>query len=352
MSPSPFSSLHKDMASEILARVPKRLYPILACFSKNLRSLVRSPDIHKIRSLLRKDSLYICFMHKSGGVHTPHWFTLRRTENKPPSEKNHFVSVVVNLAFPDPNEHMPSIIACGPEIFFISGSLVPSSTVWIFDSRTGVSRQGPSMNEERLFKSVGLVGSKIYVVEGYVDDEIHQAESFDVKNESWEHAPRPELESSFLATANVSLDRKVCALMSVAEITVCYDTRDGSCEVFGLPKDKWWRTGVCVIDNVLYVYYARFGLMWYDTELKLWRVVTGLDDLKKVRSVAMAEYYGKMAFLWRDFAVVGGVMKEVWCRMIALDRSEEGINGTAESGQLMGSVPRGYRLQHCLSVSE
>ncbi|KAG2331107.1 hypothetical protein Bca52824_002287 [Brassica carinata] len=348
MAPSLFSSLHKDIAWRILARVPKRSYPVLACVSKNLRSLVRSPEIHKIRSLLRKDSLYICFMHKTNGVHTPHWFTLRRsTENS-----NHFVSVV-DLAFPDPNEPMPSIIACGPEIFFISGSFVPSSTVWIFDSRTGEFRQGPSMNEEHLFKSVGLVGSKIYVVEGYVNDEIHhQAESFDVKTQTWERAPSPELEGSFLATANVSLDRKVCKLMAAGDVAVFYDTRDGSCEVFDLPKDKWWRTGVCVMDNVMYVYYARFGLMWYDTGVKLWRVVNRLDGLKKVRGVAMAEYYGKMAFLWREYGVVGGAMKEVWCRMIALERSEEGISGTAESGQLMGSVPRGFRLQHCLSVSE
>ena len=97
------------------------------------------------------------------------------------------------------------------------------------------------------------------VVEGYVNDEIHQAESLNVKTQTWEPAPSPELEFSFILTANVSLDRKVCALMSVAAITVCYDIRDGSCEVFDLPKDKWWRTGVCVMDNVLYVYYSRFG---------------------------------------------------------------------------------------------
>ncbi|KAL0712423.1 hypothetical protein Bca4012_019401 [Brassica carinata] len=338
MSPSQFSSLHKDVAWHILSRVPKRLYPTLACVSKNLRSLVRSPEIHKIRSLLHKDSLYICFMHITNGVDTPHWFTLRRTTDNnhfhPSSDdQNQFVSVV-DLAFPDPNEPMPSIIACGPEIFFISGSFVPSSTMWVFDSRTSEFRQGPSMNVDHFFKSVGLVGSKIYVVGGHIKDEIHhQAESFDVKTRTWEPAPTPVQERPFLSTADVSLDRKVCALMAVGNI-VCYNTRDGSCDVFELPKDEW------------------FGLMWYDTELKLWRVVNGLDGLKKVRGVAMAEYYGKLAFLWRDFAVVGGEMKEIWCRMIGLERSEEGIDGIAEPGQLMGRVPSGYTLQHCLSVSE
>ncbi|CAH8323750.1 unnamed protein product [Eruca vesicaria subsp. sativa] len=361
--PSQFSSLHKDIAWSILARVPKRLYPILACVSKNLLSLVRSPEIHKIRSFLGKDSVYICFMHigsllaktlsnKDGVGHTLHWFTLRRTETNP-SEENQLVSVN-DLTFPDHAEPKPSIIACGPEIFFISGSYVPSSTVWIFDSRTGEFRRGPSMNVRRSFKSVGFVGSKIYVVGGYLKDEIHQAESFDLKTQTWEPAapPSPNQERLAFASPTVSLDRKVCGLMYVAAITICYDPRDGSCEVFDLPKDRWWETGVCVMDNVLYVYYVRFGLMWYDTGMKLWRVVNGLDDMKKVRSVAMAEYYGKMAFLWKDFAFVGCATEEVWCRMIGLERSEEGIKGTAEPAQLMGSVPRGYMLQHCLSVSE
>ncbi|CAH8336496.1 unnamed protein product [Eruca vesicaria subsp. sativa] len=352
--PSQFSSLPKDLEWLILARVPKRLYPILACVSKNLLSLVRSPEIHKTRSSLGKDSVYICFMHKNddGVGHTSHWFTLRRTKNNPSTEENQLVSVD-DLTFPDHAEPMPSIIACGPEIFFISGSYVPSSTVWIFDSRTDEFRRGPSMNVEHSFKCVGLVGSKIYVVGGYRNDKIHQAESFDLKTQTWELTPSPDEERLAFSTANVSLDRKVCGFMYLAAITICYDPRDGSCEVFDLPKDRWWETGVCVMDNVLYVYYARLGLMWYDTELGLWRVVNGLDDMKKVRSVAMGEYYGKMAFLWEDSACVGCAMKEVWCRMIGLVRSEEGgIVGNAEPAQLMGSVPSGYRLQHCLSVSE
>ncbi|KAF2616872.1 hypothetical protein F2Q68_00042119 [Brassica cretica] len=67
----------------------------------------------------------------------------------------------------------------------------------------------------------------------------------------------------------------------------------------------------------------------------------------------MAEYYGKLAFLWEDDDVgVSGEMKEVWCRMIALERKEEGVDGMAEASQLLGSVLRGYRFHHCLSVSD
>ncbi|CAH8335750.1 unnamed protein product [Eruca vesicaria subsp. sativa] len=347
MSPSTFSSLPNDIAWQVLARVPKRLYPLLACVSKNFSLLVRSPEIHKTRSLLRKDSLYICFMDITNRPQTPNWFTLRRTENNP-SENDEFVSI--DLLFPDHDESNASLIAHGPEIFFICGLHVYSSTLWIFDSRSGEFRQGPSMNVARLYKSVGLVGSKIYVVGGNMDGDL-QAESFDLKTQTWEPAPSLEEEMNWLSAATVSLDRKVCALMLVGAYTVCYDTRDGSCTEFKLMIDEWWKTGACVVDNVLYVYYGRFGLMWYDTEMTVWRVVIGLEHLKKVRSVGLAEYYGKLAVLWKEHS--GGATKEIWCRMIGLCRCKDGISGNAESSpQLLGSVPRHFRMHRVLSVSD
>lgn len=210
------------------------------------------------------------------------------------------------------------------------------------------------MQANRSHKSVGLVGGKIYVIGGYTGDEIIQAESFDLKTQTWEPAPIPEDRGShiWISAAAVSLDKKVCDLVFYDNIARYYDTRDGSCGSFELPKDKCWKTGVCVIHNVLYVYYARFGLMWYDSNLMLWRLVNGLDNLSKFRSVGMAEYYGKMAFLWKESGDASSETKEIWCRMIDLDRSEVGIHGTAGPSQLLGIVPRCYRLYHCLSVSD
>ncbi|KAL0885671.1 hypothetical protein Bca101_009654 [Brassica carinata] len=346
MSPSSFSSLPIDIVLEILARAPKLSYATLSCVSKNFRRLLRSPEIHKIRSLLRRDSLFICLVSETDAQ----WFTLRRAENNP--TENHFVSI--DVAFPCQTEQEPSVVAIGPEIFFICGSFYPSSTMWVLDSRTGTFRQGPSSRAARLYRSVGAVGSKLYVIGSYRDDEVH-VESFDVKTQTWELAPVPEEQGWWWSsTVTVSLNRKVCAL-SFSNNAKCYDTRDGSCESLGLPtKGKWLcRAGACVMNNVLYVYYARFGLMWYDSEMRLWRVVNGLSHLNKVRSVAMAEYYGKLAFLWEDDEVrISGEMKEVWCRMIALERSEGEVHGIAEAAQLLGSVPHAYRLQHCLSVSD
>ncbi|CAH2061388.1 unnamed protein product [Thlaspi arvense] len=311
--PSLFSSLPIDIAWNILVRVPKRYRPILACVSKKFCYLVRSPEIHRIRSLLGKDSLYICFSDQNTRRNTlnwfylhRYWFTLRRIENYPTENQ---LAAAANLVFPYDYDPNPSAIA--------------------------------------------IVGDKIFVIGGFRGDEI-QAESFDLKTQTWEQARDPEYKWPWdHSKSAVSLDKKVYALLSHEQIAVQYDTRDGSCGSFELPKgDDWCEAGVCVAENVLYVYYARFGLMWFDSELMLWRVVNGLSDLKKIRCVGMAEYYGKMAVLWEESSGDSGERKEIWCRMIALGRSEVGIHGTAETAQLLGSVLLGYRMECCLSVSD
>ncbi|CAH8265966.1 unnamed protein product [Arabidopsis lyrata] len=89
----------------------------------------------------------------------------------------------------------------------------------------------------------------------------------------------------------------------------CYNSRDGSYETLELPNDQWWNTGKCVIENVLYIYLSKFGLIWYDSQLLRWRVVYGLD-LVEARCVGMAEYYGKLAFLWEKPSLKSSESKE------------------------------------------
>ncbi|XP_023640001.1 F-box/kelch-repeat protein At2g44700 isoform X1 [Capsella rubella] len=267
----------------------------------------------------------------------------KRTENS--TTENVFASI----DFPCP--YSASTVAVGPEIFVFPGSDSTSPYFWIFDTQSGKVRQGPRLIVKRRTTSVGLVGGKIYVIGGCRSDKI-PAEAFDLKTQTWEAAPIPDAIGRFIwiCGANVSLDRKVCAI-SVHGGMVCYDTRDGSCERSELPNDTWWKSGVCVIDNVLYVYFSRFGLMWYDTELLLWRVVYGLD-LGKTQYVGMAQYYGMLAFIWEKPRLDCRKDKEIWCRMIVLDRIiETGIHGTAEPSQLLGIFPRRCTMFRLLSIS-
>ncbi|AEC10449.1 Galactose oxidase/kelch repeat superfamily protein [Arabidopsis thaliana] len=353
LTPPSLFSLPVDIVLNILALVPKRYYPILCCVSKSLRSLIRSPEIHKTRSLHGKDSLYLCFSTRTTYPNrnrtTFHWFTLRRNDNKMNTTENVFVSIDVPYR-PGHASYPLSNIAIDTEIYCIPGYNFPSSSiVWIFDTQSGQWRQGPSMQVERLSATVGLVGGKIYVIGGNRGEEI-LAEVFDLKTQTWEAAPIPKAKdrNEWFTHASVSLDRKVYALNS-REYMNSYDTRDGSYQRYTIPEDNWWKTGKCVIDNVLFVYFLRFGLMWYDSELMLWRVVYGLD-LDKARCIGIGEYYGKLAFIWGKPSNVSE-SKEIWCRMIGLLRSEVGIHGTEEPSQLLRIVPNNYSLRHCLSLS-
>lgn len=67
----------------------------------------------------------------------------------------------------------------------------------------------------------------------------------------------------WISTTTASLNMKVYSLQIHNGMAISYDP---TCENFDLCRDKLWRTGVCVTDNVLYVYYERLSLMWYDFE--------------------------------------------------------------------------------------
>ncbi|XP_019099809.1 PREDICTED: F-box/kelch-repeat protein At2g44700-like [Camelina sativa] len=343
-SPSLFS-LPLDMVLNVLARVPKRFYPILCCVSNKMRSLVRSAEIHETRSLLGKDSLYIFFLDEISSPLYVYWYTLRRTENR--TTENLFYPI----EFSTPRDPCTTrMLAIDTEIFFMTPCTTRSLKLRILDTRSRVLRQGPSLLVDRLSTSVGLVGGKVYVIGGCSEREL-LVERFDLKTQTFEEAPTPDERDYriWIYGVNVTLDRKVYALCP-REGMASYDTRDGSCQRSEMPKDKWRRSGTCVIGNVLYLYFSRFGLMWYDTQLMIWRVVYGFD-LDKAQCVGIAEYYGKLAILWEKPSPVSRESKEIWCTMIGLLRSDVGIHGAAEPSQLLGIVPYGYLMRCCLSVS-
>ncbi|XP_010512849.1 PREDICTED: F-box/kelch-repeat protein At2g44700-like [Camelina sativa] len=278
---------------------------------------------------------------------TYHWFNLRRVEDS--TTENVLDSVDFSF-LPEPCRCSSSVVAFGPEMFFIPGTKDGSSSFRIFDTQSGKVRQEPRMLVNRTYNCVGIVGGKIYVIGGFRGNDI-SAESFDLKTQAWETAPSPHDKESliWIHGTGASLDRKVCAVSFFRGQLTCYDTRDGSCETSQMSFSRWWKIGVCVIENVLYVYFFSYGLMWYDTELKLWTLVHGLD-LGEAQGVAMSEYYEKLAFLWEKPSLVSSESKEIWCRMIGLARSEAKINGSAEPSQLLRIVPRTFSFHHCLSV--
>ncbi|CAL9245603.1 unnamed protein product [Arabidopsis halleri] len=335
-----FSSLPNDIVLNVLARVPRRYHPILSCVSKKLRSLVRSSELHKTRSLLGKDCFYVCFKEFVYPSTTNHyWFTL--TENRR----------LVSIPSPSPPEPYAAALMVGPEIYFVAGSFIhPSRNMWILDPLSGKLRQGPSRLVATLSAAVGLVDDRIYVFGGGREDDEIQAQVFDLKTQTWQVATNPSVavQSVGMSVVSPSLDRKIYARNHLGAVMV-YDPRDGQCDFIRIPDNDFYSGDLCVIDNVIYMHYLGVGLMWYNSKTNEWRVVHGLELNGMYWKLSMVEYNGKLAYLWHKEDQM-----EIWCTMILLYRSGVEIHGQVEwSNCVLSDVPRHYNeIKHYLGRTD
>ncbi|KAL9285439.1 putative F-box/kelch-repeat protein [Arabidopsis thaliana] len=320
-----FSLLPNEIVLNILARVPRWYHPILSCVSKNLRSLVSSSELKITRSLLEKDRFYVCFQEHSNSpsLTTYHWFSF--TENR---------RCLVSILFTSLVEPYFATLTLGPEIYFVG----KSRRMWILDSRSGKLRQGPRPLVACDQAAVGLVNDKIYVFGGIDDmnkryyEGIH-AQVFDLKTQTWHVGPNLSVKLACLNRSVVtpSLGRKIYVRGTDRDVTI-YDIKDGKCDKI-IPADDFSSGDMCVVDNVIYMYYHNVGLMWYESKEKQWSVVHGLEFNGFFNSIAIAEYNGKLAFL---------------CAMIDLyGSSKVAIRGRVEwSHRLLSDIPSNYNLKH------
>ncbi|KAG7567235.1 Kelch repeat type 1 [Arabidopsis thaliana x Arabidopsis arenosa] len=286
-----FSSLPDEIVLDCLQRVPRSYYLNLCRVSKTLRSLVRSPELSRLRSLLPKNSVYVSFSENNAPHTIYRWFTLKKTTMKTAMKTFGYKLVKIPIPFPS-HHHMynSSAVAVGSEIYFVGGSFKPLSDLWILDTRTGTFTQGPSMKVARTDEaSVGVINGKIYVIGGCEDK--RQAEVFDPKFTPWK------------------LGESVCMI-----------------------REK--------------------GLMGFDVNRKVWVKVVGLKTLNVKFDVSMmAEYDGKLAILWSEIDDTK-TKKEIWCSVIALDWIGEGIRGTIEWSGIVATMPDYYEFHNCLVVSD
>ncbi|KAJ4880690.1 F-box/kelch-repeat protein [Raphanus sativus] len=330
-------SLPNDLVLNCLARVPTSHNPTLACVCKNFQSLVLSGELAQMRSLLAamKDDPLLCvfYTHFTNPVWTFHWVTFNSKEKKTNSWKSVDISTTQNMAT------CPTV-CLGSKIYFVGGSDYDdegSFGLVIFDSRSGKLSKGPSMKVARKGAGVAVVDGKIYVIGGCWEDEINQVEVFDPNTQTWEFGPlgphrkitygRGYTWNDFRET--VALDGKVYGMSFYRDYHTIYDTKDGTCENLELPEEYTWKIRkACVINSLIYVFYSELGLMWYDSEEKIWRKVKGLCcDAGR----HMVECNGKLALLWKDSE------EKIWCAMIALDRVGVEIHGRVEWSEIVVS---------------
>ncbi|KAJ4890273.1 Galactose oxidase/kelch repeat superfamily protein [Raphanus sativus] len=369
------SSLPDDIVLRCLVLVPRIYHLNISWVSKHLRSLVHSPELNALRSILlpRSSSLHVCFEEIHGnGIDeeehsTFHWFTLTSTEEE-------YGFVLTPTPFPPhPNYGSTTVVSVGSKIFFIGGSREPSTDLWILDTRTGNMTQGPSMSVPRvhLQAAVGVIDGKIYILGGGKFDEEFKVEVFDPESETWELAGA-EIVRKIPRSGSSVLEGKVY-MVEYGEINV-YNPREGGGQRMvhmvsqRLSEDDGSKvkfTGmaynVCVVEDVLFAFFIRTGLMWFDTKLNVWRKLIGRDGKELVisRVRAMSEYDGRLVVF--TYIIPADVLrksnavdmkKDVQCMLVSLDRAGDKICGTIDWSGIVATVPVWFNSRHCLAVSE
>ncbi|CAF2100257.1 hypothetical protein BRARA_E02242 [Brassica rapa] len=346
---SSFSSLPDDVALKCLFRVPRCYDLNLSLVSKTLRSLVRSAELHRLRSQLK--SVYVSYYFYQGRFsRSPSysWITFRPGEKTTDYQLEHRSLSSADVSGPC----LGYAVSVGPDIYFIGGVSVPSTKLWILDTRSGHLRTAPSMKVGRSAEykvAVGVVEGKIYVIGG--SDEDSQVEVFDPETQTWDFAGEEKVkcESEF----SVSMKQKVYMVGRDGRVST-YSPREGikneATEMLSYVKF------LCVVKNVLYACFQWSGLMWFNTKLKVWtRVVDrdGKDGKLEMYSFAaqkMEEFEGKIAFFW-PLPNIDCTKSELICKLIALDRVGENIRGRIEWSGIVATLPRNIRLKDCLVVS-
>ena len=357
-SPSPLSWLPDELVLQCLLRVPKTYDLNLSYVSKTLRSLVRSPDLHRLRSSLPKNFIYVYFRGEKTLEPKQYWFTLRQVQSSKPEIE--YQLIPVNNLPSHPFMYHSSAIAVGSEIFFVGGLSKPSSDLWILDTRSGELSQGPSMKVARTCDSVvGVINGKIHMIGGCLNKKI-QVEVYDPKTRSWTVGEGPDerfrLGLITMTQLTASLGWNVYSA-ETAKINVYNARQGGRLETVKMPSDVVWC--MCVVADLLYAYYFREGLMWLDAKRKIWKRVIGVgcNDLKahgvNFHDAVMAEYNGKLAILWPE--AEGNHLDRteirIRCALIALDWVGDGMRERIEWSGTVAEMPDNYSFHKIFVVS-
>ncbi|CAN7060288.1 unnamed protein product [Brassica rapa subsp. trilocularis] len=167
------SSLPDDVILNCLTRVPRSEDLNISCVSKTLRSLVRSPELCRLRSRLPQEVPLSLLSFPP---------RLQKVEQRSCS----LAGLLTSPHFPT---FYSSGVSVGSEIYFPDhGWPFPSKKVRVLDTRSGTIRMGPSMKVARWAhkESMGVVDGKIYVIGGTYGK--NQVEVFDPETQTWEFA--------------------------------------------------------------------------------------------------------------------------------------------------------------------
>ncbi|VVB10078.1 unnamed protein product [Arabis nemorensis] len=400
LDPSPPPSLSilsvpNEVALEYLSLVSRSDHAALCAVSRSYRSLVGSPHLYEIRSLMGRTEtyVYVCIRAPPPGP-SPRWYILRRRETSS--------DLIPIPSLPSQAQESSSVVVVDWGIYVIGGLTKGKATsdVFLLDCRTHKWRQVPSMRLARANAAAGVVDGKIYVLGGCKFD---SGELFDPKTQTWDSLkPFPEeleLHGRYIHDSFVR-DQKVyavCGKIDGTDTTFYYSPREdnwgrgNSRSSLGNARD-WCRVG-----DLLYSISRDGTIYWCEPEELDWREpegmvtkeVKGLDSLKKSLSCSRLIFFDHQnVHLWEQFrkvyngtfripevmdllpgarlttfgpnmllfwSVLVGDRLQISCAEISLERQGQGdeVRGNIESTSVVLTVDPfdyGYKVLYSASV--
>ncbi|XP_033133190.1 putative F-box/kelch-repeat protein At5g03000 isoform X2 [Brassica rapa] len=243
------SCLTDDLVLNCVARVSRSDLATLSLASKSYRSLVASPDLYKIRSLIGRTEthIYVCV----------------RTPGPDPTLGPSSSSSALPL-------EGSSVVVLDWGIYVIGGFIITkgeekrTGNVWLLDCRTHTWRRVPSMGVGRAYGAAGVVDGKIYVFGGYdvVDD--HWGQVFDPKTQTWDTLPMPKVNNKNIHDSFVR-DHKVYAVDGM-DRTYYYSPREGKWGSGNRGEQKGSRRDWCMVDNLIYCLSRNGTVFWCEPD--------------------------------------------------------------------------------------
>ncbi|CAA7012927.1 unnamed protein product [Microthlaspi erraticum] len=353
-------SLPDELLMTCVARTSRLDYPTLSLVSKSFGSLLASPELYKVRSMLGHTDLclYVCF--KSS--YESRLFTLCRKPdqtltlaNKEKKKKTSSGYALVRVPLHhSPGDGSPVLVAVGSDIYNIGSESYynePSSSVSVMDCRFHTWHETTSKRVDRMLLSASVVDRKIYVAGSHKDSLEESFEVFDTETQVWETLPiPPEFPPRDLKDFKVLKSKSECFEgkfhVNTHDGVFCYNPKEGRWDK-SAPRmsSLCFSEPCCEIGNVLYTFCDDGVLIWFDTKVRRWRnlkSLVGLPRLPPGVSGRMVDYGGNMVVLWDENLRSSGE-KMIWCAEIALERCENcKIWGKVEWFDHVLTVPMGY----------
>ncbi|CAH2071108.1 unnamed protein product [Thlaspi arvense] len=255
-------SLPYDLIVDIVARVPSCYYPKISLVTKSFQSLVTSPELYTRRSLLgcTEHCLYLVLYIDN----ECRLCILRRKVNR-----NRLV-IIGSPPLMVPHE---KYVAVGSKIYVVNGSLDDYGTSCI-DCRSHTV-QPISAIPKRMedVKVAEIIDGKIYVInsEGVM--------VLDTQTQKWDPAMKKtdaEL-GCILLTHSVVMEHKIYVRYGYNSFV--YEPKENKWESDEMLNSEEWENA-CVVHDVLYYYDINVkALRSYDPKQRCWRAVRGVEEL-------------------------------------------------------------------------